>query len=206
MIMAKLKFGVIGAAGGQGGGWASKIAGWGKTEVFDLELVAVCDINKIGIEKKAQELGCAAYTDYEKMYKEAKLDAVVIATPHFLHAPQAIAAAENDINILVEKPMCITLQQADAMRKAVKMNDVKLAVGFQHRFNPSFLGLKNAIESGDLGFIYQLNCFFRHWRTDLYYETSSQVKDPNSGKEHGWRGHWATEGAGALAKIGRAHV
>ena len=197
--MSKLKFGVVGAAGGQGGNWAKRIAGWAKTEVFDIELAAVCDKNKSGIEKRAQELGTTSYSDYQKMYKEAGLDAVVIATPHYLHAPMAILAAESDINILVEKPMCITVKQADAMRKAVRSNDVKLAVGFQHRFSPVYNGLKNAINSGDLGDIFQLNMFFRDWRTEMYYETSSRVKDPQTGIEHGWRGHWSTEGAGALS-------
>jgi UDP-N-acetyl-2-amino-2-deoxyglucuronate dehydrogenase len=197
--MGKLRFGVIGAAGGQAGGWAQKIMDWGKTEVFDIELVAVCDIRKTGVENVAKKHGVTAYTDYEKMYKEAKLDAVVIGTPHYVHAPMSILAAEHEINILVEKPMCINLKQADEMRKAVKINDVKLAVGFQHRFSPAYLGLKNAVESGDLGQIFQFNMFFRHWRTEMYYETSTPVKDPVSGREHGWRGHWRTEGAGALS-------
>ena len=197
--MGKLKFGVIGAAGGQGGGWAQKINDWGKSEVFDIELSAVCDINKGGIEKKAKELCCKAYTDYKQMYNEEKLDAVVIATPHYLHAPMAIDAAEQDMHILVEKPMCITLKQADDMRKAVRKNGVMLAVGLQHRFDPSKIALKTAISSGDLGNIFQINGFFRDWRTEMYYETSTQVSDPNSGKKHGWRGHWSTEGGGSLA-------
>lgn len=197
--MRKLKFGVIGAAGGQGGGWAQKISDWGKSEVFDIELSAVCDINKGGIEKKAKELCCKAYTDYKQMYNEAKLDAVVIATPHYLHAPMVIDAAEQDMHILVEKPMCITLKQADDMRKAVRKNGVMLAVGLQHRFDPSKIALKTAITSGDLGNIFQINGFFRDWRTEMYYETSTQVSDPNSGKKHGWRGHWSTEGGGSLA-------
>lgn len=197
--MSKLRFGVIGAAGGQGGNWAKRLAGWGKTGVFDLDLVAVCDIAKGGVERRAQEFGATAYTDYQKMYQDANLDAVVIATPHYLHAPMAVAAAENDVNILVEKPMCITVRQADDMIRAVRQNVVKLAVGFQHRFNVNFVGLKNAIDSGDLGKIFQINMFFRHWRTEMYYGSSSRVEDPVTGRKHGWRGHWRTEGAGALA-------
>jgi UDP-N-acetyl-2-amino-2-deoxyglucuronate dehydrogenase len=195
----KFRFAVIGGTGGQGGHWVKRIAEWSKNEIFKIELVAICDKNQSGIEKRAKELGIVAYTDYENMYNEAELNGVVIATPHYLHAPMAISAAEHDINVLVEKPMCINLKQADEMRKAVKQNSVKLAVGFQHRFNPSFLGLKNAMQSGDLGDIFQLNMLYRHWREELYYETSSQVMDPKSNKAHGWRGHWATEGAGALA-------
>ncbi len=196
--MSKLRVGVVGAAGGQGGSWTRRLLDWSKA-VFEIEVVALCDKSP-AVKNKANNLSnVEAYLDYQEMYKKANLDLVVIATPHFLHAPMAIEAAENDINVFVEKPMCITVKQADAMRRAVMMNMVNLGVGFQHRYNPSFLGLKNAINSGDLGSVFQLNCFFRHFRTNMYYETSSRVKDPKTGRKHGWRGHWRTEGAGALS-------
>ncbi|MBD3187471.1 hypothetical protein GF325_11620, partial [Candidatus Bathyarchaeota archaeon] len=196
--MSKLRVGVIGAAGGQGGNWTKRLTNWSKF-IFDIEVVALADKNP-AVEKIASKMnGVAAYTDYKEMLKKANLDIVVIATPHFLHAPMVIAAAEEEINVLVEKPMCITLKQADAMRRAVMMNDIKLAVGFQRRYNPGYIGLKNAIDSGDLGFVFQINGFFRSYRTNMYYETSTRVKDPITGRKHGWRGFWQTEGAGALA-------
>ena len=95
--------------------------------------------------------------------------------------------------------MCINLKQADEMRAAVEKYKIKLAVGFQQRFNPLYVGLKNAIQSGDLGEIFQINMLFHWWRKEDYYLNSSPVPENANEDWEGWRGHWKTEGAGALA-------
>jgi predicted dehydrogenase len=133
------------------------------------------------------------------MYDKEKPDIVIIGTPHFLHAPMAIAAAERNINVLTEKPMCINLKQADAMAAAVEKSKIKLAVGFQHRFNPIYVAMKRLIDSGDLGDIFQMNMMFHWWRNEKYYLNSSPVPENKDEDWEGWRGHWKTEGAGALA-------
>ena len=79
------------------------------------------------------------YFDAEQIIKKESLDFVVIATPHYLHAPYTIMCAENDINVLCEKPMAINLQQADQMIIAARKNAIKLGIGFQMRFKPSIL-------------------------------------------------------------------
>ncbi|MFX0099658.1 MAG: Gfo/Idh/MocA family protein [Candidatus Hodarchaeota archaeon] len=195
----KLRIGVIGGVSGRGSGWVRKMVEWKESLFPNLELVAICDKNPAVKQKAAKMQGVEAFLDYKEMYKKANLDVVIIATPHYLHAPMAIAAAEADIHVFTEKPMCITLRQADAMARAVKMNGVMLAVGFQRRFANTHVLLKNLIDSGDLGFVYQLNLFARSFRTNMYYDTSTLVIDPKTGREHGWKGHWNTEGGGALA-------
>lgn len=197
--MAELRIGVIGAAGGQGRSWAKRIMSWPKLSNSTLKLAAVCDKEDIILTKGPEQFKCPAYLKYNEMFEKEKLDIVIIATPHFLHAPMTIAAAEHGINILSEKPTAINLKQVDDMKAAVDKAKVKCAIGFQHRFNPLFVGLKNAITSGDLGDIYQINMVFHWYRKEEYYLNSSPVPENADEDWEGWRGHWKTEGAGALA-------
>ncbi|MHA1682837.1 MAG: Gfo/Idh/MocA family protein [Promethearchaeota archaeon] len=193
------KAAVIGP-GGRGGGWAKRIAVHAETE-----LVAVCDINKGRAEQVAKANGNAnVYTDVEELLKKEKgLDFVVIATPHYMHAPQTVLAAENDVSILCEKPMAINLQQADQMIIAARKNCVTLGIGFQYRFEVMYQYLYDAArgaegELGSLGRITDFSLSARHYRSGMYYLTSSPV-DPKTGVSAGqWRGRWETEGAGIL--------
>jgi predicted dehydrogenase len=197
--MANLRFGVIGAAQGRARGWARDIKKWKAIGDTTLELAAICDINGDAIKRAAESMQCNAYTDYREMYEKEKLDAVIVGTPHYLHAPMTIAAAEHGINVLTEKPMCINLKQADDMKAAIEKAKIKCAVGFQHHYNPIYVGLKKVIESGDLGDIFQMNMIFHWWRKEDYFLNSSPVPENKDGDWEGWRGHWATEGASAIA-------
>jgi UDP-N-acetyl-2-amino-2-deoxyglucuronate dehydrogenase len=193
------RIGVIGGGGGRGHGWAKRVKNYKNKGDIKLELVAIADINEITLNKTTETFGCKAYTDYVEMLDKEKPDIAIIATPHYVHAPMTIAAAERGIDVLCEKPMCINLQQADAVISAVEKARIKFEVGFQHRFNPLYLGLKNAITSGDLGEIFQINMLFHWWRKEEYYLNSTRVPENKDADWEGWKGHWKTEGAGAIA-------
>jgi predicted dehydrogenase len=197
--MANYKCAVIGGAGGRGSGWAREMKLWKSFFGHTIELSAICDIADLALKKKAESLKVKAYKDYNELLEKEKLDFVIIATPHYVHAPITIAAAEHGVHVLTEKPMCINLKQADEMKSAIEKHKIKCAVGFQHRFNPLFRGIKNAIVAGDLGDIFQINMIFHWWRTEDYYLNSSPVPENADSDWEGWRGHWKTEGAGALA-------
>jgi predicted dehydrogenase len=188
--MGKLKFGVVGC-GGQGSGWARYLA-----KHKDAELVALCDIDagKLNAVKKAT--GCQYGTQNFDEFIEQKLDAIVNACPHYLHADYSIKAMENDINVFVEKPMAITLQQCDEMIKTAKQNDVKLQVGHQRRFGKAEMKIKKALDAGVIGNIFHMNLNARWYRTEVYFVTSSPVREEDGGKH--WRGRWKTEGGSAL--------
>nr|MDO8119327.1 Gfo/Idh/MocA family oxidoreductase [Candidatus Sigynarchaeota archaeon] len=193
------KCAVIGP-GGQGGNWASRLH-----KHKECQLVAVCDINESRAKQVAATNGnCNAYTNIHDLLKKEKgLDFVVIATPHYLHAPFTVLCAENDINVLSEKPMAINLQQCDQMIIAARKNAIKLGIGFQHRFNRNHEYMHAAArgakgELGDLGRITDFTMEARHYRSGIYYLSSSPV-DPSTGVSAGqWRGRWETEGAGIL--------
>ncbi|MBE0701398.1 MAG: Gfo/Idh/MocA family oxidoreductase [Acholeplasmataceae bacterium] len=151
-----------------------------------LELVAVCDNKKERAVEAASKYDAVAYFDYEKMFKEARLDVVHICTPHYLHAPMTIAAAEHKIHVLTEKPMSINVEDANRMIEACRENQVSLGVIFQNRYNKGAIFLKERIESGRLGKIRAAKCQITWDRNDAYYMRSD------------WKGTWDKEGGGVV--------
>ena len=142
----KLRVAFIGA-----GGIAGTHMGY-LAEMEDVELVAAADVVQASAEGRQEEYGMsAAYSDYKKMLKEIKPDAVSVCTPNGLHAPCSIAALNAGADVIVEKPMAMNAPQAQKMLEAARRNRRKLVIGFQYRFDPKTQYLKNAVEAGRLG-------------------------------------------------------
>jgi len=150
------------------------------------KLVAVCDIKEERAKAKAEEYHCSYYLDYREMINKANLDVVHICTPHYLHAPMAVYAANHGVHVLTEKPMAITLTDAHAMVDAAKKNRVTLGVVFQNRYNPGSRLIKETLNSGKLGKIISSRLFVTWKRTDDYYSKSD------------WKGTWDKEGGGVI--------
>jgi predicted dehydrogenase len=152
----------------------------------EAELVAVCDANAERAAAFAARHNARAYTDVPALLREARPEAILIGTPHPLHAEPAILAAEAGVHVLVEKPMAATLQDCDAMLAAARKTGVHLGVISQRRFYEPVRRMKAAIDSGKIGRPV-LGLFLMYsWRDAAYY-----ASDP-------WRGKWATEGGGVL--------
>jgi len=160
------------------------------SELDNAQLVAVCDI----VEEKAQKLAAdystffnsQVYTDYIEMCKDPAIDIVIVTTPSGLHAEIGIAAARAGKHVLVEKPMDVTLTQADALISACDQMGVKLGVIFQHRFDDAVMDLKKAVADGKLGKLNFCGSYTQWYRSQGYYESGD------------WRGTWALDGGGAL--------
>ncbi|KXF50644.1 oxidoreductase [Rhodococcus sp. SC4] len=153
----------------------------------EVELVACSDTSKERADSFAAAHGIAhAYDDLEALLGSG-LDAVTICTPHPTHEAIVIAAAEHGLHVLCEKPIAITLDEADRMVEATAAAGVKFGVLFQRRFWPAAQRIRTAIDAGDLGGApIVATCTVRLGR-DLEYYTS----DP-------WRGRWDTDGGGVL--------
>ncbi len=155
-------------------------------EIDNAELVAVCDIKEDRAKKRSEEMGCKYYTDYKEMIEEEDLDVVHICTPHYLHPPMAIYAANRGINVFTEKPMSIKLEDGQAMVEAAKTNGITLGVVFQNHYNPGSILIKEMLESGELGQILAAKAIVTWDRSDEYYSKSD------------WKGTWAKEGGGVI--------
>ncbi len=116
------------------------------------EVVAVVDSNMEAAKNLANNLGSISY--YESLtdaIKKEDFDAVFITTPTFTHCPLAVEAAEAGKHVFCEKPMSLTLREADEMIAAARRNNVKLQIGFMRRFDPEFRKAKSLIDEGIIG-------------------------------------------------------
>ena len=155
-------------------------------ELSESEFVAVCDRDSARAGAFAERYGVQPFTDVADMIRGAKPQAIVVCTPHPLHAEPVILAAQAGVSALVEKPLAASLADCDAMLMASRQAGTKLGVISQRRLYPPVQRMKMAINAGKIGApvlgVFQMFS----WRDQAYYES-----DP-------WRGKWATEGGGVL--------
>jgi predicted dehydrogenase len=118
------------------------------------------------------------------------IDAVCVCTPSGVHAEQAIAAASAGKHVLVEKPMALSLAEADAMIAACERAGVHLGVVLQRRFDPIYERMHGAIAAGNLGDLSLGVVVLPYYRPQAYYEAAD------------WRGTWALDGGGVLMNQG----
>ncbi len=150
------------------------------------EFVAVCDKDIARAQALAEQYRVGAYTDVQEMVSNADVQAVVVCTPHPMHAPLTILAAQAGAHVLVEKPMAASLKDCDAMLAAADEAGVKLGVISQRRLYEPVQRVKAAIEAGKIGRPILGMVVMLGWRGEAYYRA-----DP-------WRGKWKTEGGGVL--------
>lgn len=149
------------------------------------ELVAVVDIIEERAKKAAKLHDCKYFTDYRDLSK-MDLDVVHICTPHFLHYPMAVDMLESGFNVLVEKPLAITVKQAAEMIETAAINGQRLGVVYQNRFNENALLVKKIIAEKIYGNILGIRGFLTWCRDKKYYQQDK------------WRGYYKTEGGGVL--------
>ena len=152
-------------------------------------LVALGHYNPARFAEISAEFGVPC-VGQEDLLADAAVDVVCICTPSGQHAAQAIAAARAGKHVLVEKPMALSLADADAMVAACDRAGVKLGVVLQRRAEPLFQRIHRAIEAGDLGELTLGVVTMPYHRSQAYYEQAD------------WRGTWALDGGGVLMNQG----
>jgi predicted dehydrogenase len=182
--MSTIKVGLIG-----GGGIAdAHIRGY-RTYADAIEVTAVADVVAETVRRRAADLGAVAYTDFRDMILEADLDAVDICLPHHLHAEAIVSAARAGKHIVCEKPLCLTVQQANDVKRAVSAAGVTLMCAHNQLFLPPVTKAKQLLHEGLLGTVYEVRT------TDSFYNDF----DPQN---MGWRASAATSGGGELIDTG----
>ncbi len=150
----KLKVGIIGT------GWIAEAHIQQYKKMPDVEIVAGADL----IEGKAEKFfkkweieGARCYPDHKTMLDaETDLDAVSICTYNATHAECAVYALNKGVNVLLEKPMCVTTEEAAEIMKAEKKSGKIISIGFQPRLDPNMIKVKDIVQSGVLGDIYYI--------------------------------------------------
>ena len=149
----KLKVGIIGT------GWIADAHINRYKEMDDVEVVALADLVEGKAQKFAQKWeieGARCYRSHKELLDNEELDAVSICTYNRTHAECTIYALKKGVNVLCEKPMSVTLEEAVEMRRAEKESGKILSIGFQPRMDPNMKKIKEIVESGVLGEIYYI--------------------------------------------------
>ena len=150
--------------------------------VDGLTLAAVCDDVGARAQTAGKAQGVPSFSDYAEMLRSVECDAVTICTPSGLHSAHGVAAARAGRHVITEKPMAITLEQADALVDACDAARVSLFVVKQNRLNPAIQLLKRAVDKGRFGRIFLANTTVRWQRPQEYYDAAP------------WRGTWEFDG------------
>jgi len=152
------------------------------------QITAVSDILPEAMDRVAEKVnGIEKFLDYEDLINKSGVDAVVILLPHNLHKDCVIKAAHAGKNILCEKPLCINLEEAEEISRAVETNNVTLMSAHNQVFSPCVQEAKRRLDAGELGRIFQIrtcDCFLARL------------------PQWGWRAPLATAGGGELIDTG----
>ena len=171
--MDKLKVAVIGA-GAMGRSHARVYS-----DMPNVELVSICDKDRRVASEIAKKYNAKPFTDYKQI--DEKLDAVSVCVPTKLHRDVALFFIKKGVNVLVEKPIASSLEEAKILIEAAKKNNVKLMVGHVERFNPVVTEIKKRIKNNELGKIYSIITFrfspFPHRVIDVGVTTDLAVHD-----------------------------
>ncbi len=165
----------------------------GEGQIPGAKLCAVCDVVETKAQARAEKYGIPAYTDMHSMMEAEQPDVVVVLTESGYHARHVIELARYGKSVMVEKPMALTLADADEMIRVCDRAGIKLFVIKQNRFNVPVIKLRHALESGRFGKLVMGTVRVRWCRPQSYYDQDA------------WRGTWALDG-GVLTNQASHHV
>jgi len=165
----------------------------GYNQIENTSLVAVCDIDEEKAKKIGEQFSVPYYTNMDEMMQKESIDVVSVLTESGFHAKHVINLAKYGKHIVVEKPMALTLDDADEMIQACDENGCKLFIVKQNRFNVPVVKLKEAMNQKRFGKLVLGTVRVRWCRTQEYYDQDD------------WRGTWAMDG-GVLTNQASHHI
>ena len=179
--MNDIRLGIIGL-GNMGGHHLRTVQ---QGQVPGLSLAAVADSNP---KLLPADSPAATFTEPNELIRSGKVDAVLIATPHYSHTTLGIAALEQGLHVLVEKPISVHKADCERLIAAHQGREKQVfAAMFNQRTDPFYQRIRSLIQNGELGELQRVNWIITNWfRTEAYYASG------------GWRATWAGEGGGVL--------
>lgn len=183
--MSDINIGIIGI-GNMGSTHAKMIASGG---IANMKLVAVADINPERCTWARNNLPAEVniYDNAQSLLQDVRLEAVLIAVPHYGHEPLTVTALDKGLHVLCEKPAAVTTAQARAMNQAADRSGKVFALMFNQRVNPLYKKAQEIVQSGTIGPLKRTSWIITSWyRPQAYYDSGD------------WRATWAGEGGGVL--------
>lgn len=158
------------------------------------EVVAISRRNAERLAFSQQQLGVAdSYTDWREMLDKAKLDAVVISTPHDQHAEQGLASLQRGLHVLMEKPLALTAADAWKLVAAAQETQRVLMVGYNRRFYGMWRAVKDLLVENGIGQIRQINLQLACYRRMIWEGKKTPWLRSMLQKETGWPDHYFDE-------------
>ena len=215
MSDSQIRMGIIGV------GWFALGAHWPRLKDDNrVKVTAICRRNEKLLAKAASITGVEnTYIDWREMLDKENLDAVLITTPNNYHAEPAIAVLEKGLHVLVEKPMALTIKDAEAVIDAANNSEGHLMVAYNKRCSSEWRKVKNALEDNAIGTIRQ---FAASAFINMYFHDFSNV--PAGGRElleksgplrpflqeimrdGTWRGNPEATGGGMFVDVQTHHI
>lgn len=182
--MKETGFGIIGC------GMISSYHAQSIQEINGARLVGFADVNAEAARASAAKFAVRPFETVERLLECDDIEIVSICVPNGLHAKVAIAALDAGKNVVLEKPMCISVKECDEIIDKCEQTGKLLTVISQFRYEPYVEAIKNAVDSGALG------------RLTLGSVSTNFFREPQYYKQAAWRGTWNLEGGGALINQG----
>jgi predicted dehydrogenase len=182
--MSKVRLGIIGI-GNMG---SSHIKNYLKGSMPEIEITAVCDIKPDRLDWAKEQLPeVATFDNATALMESGKVEAILVATPHYDHPPLVIQALESGLHVMSEKPAGVYTKQVREMNAVADKSDKIFGIMFNQRTNCLYRKAHELVHSGKFGEMKRVTWIITDWyRTQAYY---------NSG---GWRATWSGEGGGVL--------
>lgn len=185
--MEKVRYGIIGC-GNMGTTHSNNFF---KGKIQNAYLAAICDLKPekmqaiLALENATP--GIKTYTDYHEMLNSGEIDAVIVAVPHYFHAPIVIDALNAGVNAISEKPAGVYTKQVKEMNAVADKSDKLFTMMFNQRTNCVYRKMREMVQNGELGEIRRVNWIITTWFRSQYYYDSGD-----------WRATWRGEGGGVI--------
>jgi predicted dehydrogenase len=166
----------------------------GFEKASNAKLAMVMDSDETAARELGEKYVVPYTTSLDEMLSKDEIDIISIATPHYLHAPIAIRAAEAGKHVMVEKPICTTMEDADCMIQACQDNDVKMTVWFPSRYSATAYRIKELLRQGIIGRIMYVKLSTMGYKESNYWERGVGGRARLSD----WRRYIKTAGGGIL--------
>ena len=173
-----------------GGGGISETHARAASETEGVKVVAFCGANKEKVDALGIKYNAQSFSDLTKFLMHKPMDAVIIGSPSGLHAREGIECARHGLHVLVEKPIDVTVEKADALIRQCEEANVRLGVCYQDRFSADGVRLKQILADQILGKLILVSARVKWYRPPEYYSGSR------------WRGKLELDGGGALMNQG----
>lgn len=184
MSTQTVRFGIVGC------GMIARFHARALLQTEGARLTACFDPVPASAQAFAREQNIEVFETLEGLLAGGGVDAVCLCTPSGLHTPQAVQALRAGKHVVVEKPMSLTLADADLLIRTAGETGGRVCVISQFRFQPAVQAVKRALEAGDFGRVTSARLSMPYYRSEDYYRSG------------GWRGTWEMDGGGALMNQG----